>query len=362
MSTAATSAAEPNASIDIDAWVCPLPLRDYPSIVMGHGGGGQLSAELVQHLFRPAFAPGATGALGDAAVLSLPGTRIACTTDTFVVQPLEFPGGTIGSLAVHGTVNDLAMVGARPLAITAGFVLEEGLPMVQLARIVHDMARAAHEAGVRIVCGDTKVVERGHGDGVYINTTGIGALADDVHIGPERAQVGDAVLLSGYIGDHGMAIMSRREGLEFGSTIESDSAALHTLVVDLLAAVPDIHVLRDPTRGGVAASLNEIASDAGVGIAINEQSVPVRTTVRAACEVLGLDPFFVANEGKLLAIVPPERAERALTAMRSHPLGTHAAIIGHVVADHPGMLVARTGLGARRVITMPIGEQLPRIC
>lgn len=365
MSVATTPAAGAHPEtghITMDTWVCPLPLRDYPAIVMGHGGGGQLSAELVQHLFRPAFAPNATDALGDAAVLSLPGTRIACTTDTFVVQPLEFPGGTIGSLAVHGTVNDLAMVGARPIAITAGFVLEEGLPMAQLARIVGDMARAAHDAGVRIVCGDTKVVERGHGDGVYINTTGIGALAENLHIGPERARPGDVVLLSGHIGDHGMAIMSRREGLEFGSPIASDSAALHTLVADLLAAVPDVHVLRDPTRGGVAASLNEIAGDAGVGIAIDEQAVPVRATVRAACEVLGLDPLFVANEGKLLAIVPPECAERALEAMRAHALGTQAAIIGHVVADHPGMLVARTGLGARRVITMPIGEQLPRIC
>ncbi|WP_337172085.1 hydrogenase expression/formation protein HypE [Gemmatimonas aurantiaca] len=350
------------ATISMDEWNCPLPLRDYPAIVMGHGGGGQLSAELVTHLFRPAFAPGDTSALTDSTVLTLSGNRIACTTDTFVVQPLEFPGGTIGSLAVHGTVNDLAMSGARPIAITAGFILEEGLPMVRLARIVHDMARAAREAGVSIVCGDTKVVERGHGDGLYINTTGIGLLDPDVHIAPDRAAVGDVVLISGFIGDHGMAIMSQREGLEFETAIVSDSAALHTLVASLLDAVPDVHVLRDPTRGGVATSLNEIADDAQVGISIDERVLPIRSEVRAACEILGLDPLFVANEGKLLAIVPAEAANAALSALRNHALGADAAIIGEVVADHPGMLVARTGLGARRVITMPIGEQLPRIC
>lgn len=357
-----TAVVQQPTSVSLDEWSCPLPLRDYPTIVMGHGGGGQLSAELVTHLFRPAFAPGDTSALTDSTVLTLPGSRIAYTTDTFVVQPLEFPGGTIGSLAVHGTVNDLAMSGARPLVLTAGFVIEEGMPMAQLARIVHDMARAAREAGVRIVCGDTKVVERGHGDGVYINTSGIGVLDDDVHIGPDRATVGDVVLVSGSIGDHGMAIMSQREGLEFETTIVSDSAALHTLVHALRAAVPDVHVLRDPTRGGVATSLNEIAADANVGIMLEERALPIRPAVRAACEVLGLDPLFVANEGKLLAIVPADAANTALSALRAHALGVDAAIIGEVVADHPGMLVARTGLGARRVITTPIGEQLPRIC
>jgi hydrogenase expression/formation protein HypE len=357
-----TTTQAPSASISMDEWTCPLPLRDYPTIVIGHGGGGQLSAELVEHLFRPALGGDDPPPLTDSAVLTLPGTRIACSTDSFVVKPLIFPGGSIGTLAVHGTVNDLAMSGARPIALTAGFILEEGLPMATLARIVADMGRAARDAGVRIVTGDTKVVERGRGDGVYINTAGIGVVADGVDIAPRRAQVGDVVLLSGTIGDHGMAIMSLREGLEFETTIESDSASLHTMVAQLLAAVPDVHVLRDPTRGGVASSLNEIAADAQVGIVIEESRVPVRPAVRSACELLGLDPLFVANEGKLLAIVPPQQAGAALAALRAHPLGSDAAVIGEVVSDHPGMLVERTGIGARRVITMQIGEQLPRIC
>jgi len=343
-------------------WSCPLPLRDYPTIVMGHGGGGQLSAELVEHLFRPALGGDEPAPLTDSAVVTLSGSRIAYSTDSFVIKPLVFPGGTIGSLAVHGTVNDLAMSGATPVLLSVGFILEEGLPMPLLAEIVRDMGAAARAAGVRIVTGDTKVVERGKGDGVYINTSGIGVVPAERHIAPSRAQVGDVVLVSGTIGDHGMAIMSQREGLEFETTIESDSAALHTLVASLLAAVPDVHVLRDPTRGGVASSLNEIAQDAAVGIVVDEESVPVSGPVRAACELLGLDPFFVANEGKLLAIVPGSAAEAALSALRGHPLGANAAIIGRVVADHPGMLVGRTGIGARRVITMQIGEQLPRIC
>ena len=349
-------------ALTIADWSCPLPLRDYPTIVMGHGGGGQLSAELVEHLFRPALGGDDPAPLTDSSVVMLPGARIAYSTDSFVVKPLVFPGGSIGSLAVHGTVNDLAMSGATPLLLSVGFILEEGLPMELLARIVSDMGAAARAAGVRIVTGDTKVVERGKGDGVYINTSGIGVVPDDRHIAPSRARVGDVVLVSGTIGDHGMAIMSQREGLEFETTIVSDSAALHTLVAALLAAVPDVHVLRDPTRGGVASSLNEIAQDASVGIVIEEELVPVHAPVRAACELLGLDPFFVANEGKLLAIVPAGDADAALAALRGHPLGSEAAIIGRVVADHPGMLVGRTGIGARRVITMQIGEQLPRIC
>ena len=349
-------------SVSLADWSCPLPLRDYPTIVLGHGGGGQLSAELVEHLFRPAFGGDDPAPLTDSSVVTLPGARIAYSTDSFVVKPLVFPGGSIGSLAVHGTVNDLAMSGATPLLLSVGFILEEGLSMELLARIVADMGAAALAAGVRIVTGDTKVVERGKGDGVYINTSGIGVVPADRHIAPTRAQVGDVVLVSGTIGDHGMAIMSQREGLEFETTIVSDSAALHTLVAGLLQAVPDVHVLRDPTRGGVASSLNEIAQDAAVGIVIDEESVPVNGPVRSACELLGLDPFFVANEGKLLAIVPGEAAEAALSALRDHPLGKNAAIIGRVLADHPGMLVGRTGIGARRVITMQIGEQLPRIC
>jgi len=349
-------------SIDPSAWSCPLPLRDYPTIVMGHGGGGTLSAELVEHIFRPAFANEALDRLGDSAVLARPAGRLAFSTDSFVVRPLFFPGGSIGALAVHGTINDLAMSGATPLHLSAGFILEEGFAMASLGQIVTDMAAAARAAGVTIVTGDTKVVERGKGDGVYINTAGIGVVPDGRQIAPQRAQPGDAILLSGTVGDHGMAIMSVREGLEFETTIESDCASLHTLVDALLLAVPDVHVLRDPTRGGLASALNEIAAQAGVGMTIREDDVPVRPQVRSACELLGLDPFFVANEGKLVAIVPGAAAGAALAALQAHPLGRSAAIIGEVTDRHPGMLIGRTGIGASRVITMQVGEQLPRIC
>jgi hydrogenase expression/formation protein HypE len=343
-------------------WTCPLPLRDYPTIVIGHGGGGQLGNELVEHLFRPAFSNDVLDRMADSAVLTLPPGRLAYSTDSFVVRPLEFPGGSIGALAVNGTVNDLAMSGATPLYLSVGFILEEGLPMATLGRIVSDMAQAAKDAGIRIVTGDTKVVERGHGDGCYINTSGIGVIADHVRIAPQRAQVGDRVIVSGTIGDHGMAIMSVRQGLEFDTTIVSDCAPLNGLVESMLSVTTDIHVLRDPTRGGVASSLNEIASAAGVGIVIREAALPVLPQVASACEILGMDPIFVANEGKLLAIVPPEHAEAVLAAMRAHPRGADAAIIGEVTSAHPGMLVARTAIGAQRVIAMQIGEQLPRIC
>jgi len=329
---------------------------------MGHGGGGTLSAELVEHIFKPAFSNAALDRMSDSAVVQVPAGRLAYSTDSFVVRPLFFPGGSIGALAVHGTVNDLAMSGATPLHLSAGFILEEGFPMESLGRIVTDMAAAARAAGVTIVTGDTKVVERGRGDGVYINTSGIGLIAEGVHIAPQRARAGDAILLSGTLGDHGMAIMSVREGLEFETTIESDCASLHTLVAALLAAVPDVHVLRDPTRGGLASALNEIASEAKVGMVVQEDDVPVKPQVRSACELLGLDPYFVANEGKLLAIVPGNTAQAALQALRAHPLGADAAIIGEVTDQHPGMLIGRTGIGASRVITMQIGEQLPRIC
>ena len=351
-----------SAPLDVSTWSCPLPLRDYPAIVMGHGGGGTLSAELVEHIFKPAFSNAALDRMSDSAVVQVPAGRLAYSTDSFVVRPLFFPGGSIGALAVHGTVNDLAMSGATPLHLSAGFILEEGFPMESLGRIVTDMAATARAAGVTIVTGDTKVVERGRGDGVYINTSGIGLIAEGVHIAPQRARAGDAILLSGTLGDHGMAIMSVREGLEFETTIESDCASLHTLVAALLAAVPDVHVLRDPTRGGLASALNEIASEAKVGMVVREDDVPVKPQVRSACELLGLDPYFVANEGKLLAIVPGNTAQAALQALRAHPLGANAAIIGEVTDQHPGMLIGRTGIGASRVITMQIGEQLPRIC
>ncbi len=347
---------------DFNGWVCPMPLRDYPDIVMGHGGGGKLSAELVQHLFMPAFTNDTLAALGDGAVLNLNGQRIAFSTDSFVVRPLFFPGGSIGDLAVNGTVNDIAMSGAKPLYLSAGFILEEGLSLQVLSQIVQDMAEAARRAGVLLVTGDTKVVERGHGDGVYINTSGMGIIPEGVNIAPQNAQPGDVVIVSGTIGDHGMAILSVREGLEFDTLIQSDSAALNTLVAAMLATCPDVHVLRDPTRGGAASTLNEIAQASQTGIVIEEKLLPVRPAVRAACELLGMDPLYVANEGKLLAILPEAAAERVLAVMKAHPLGQDATIIGHVVNQHPGLLVAKTTMGATRLVDMQVGEQLPRIC
>jgi hydrogenase expression/formation protein HypE len=353
------------AAPDFSNWSCPLPLKDYPTIVMGHGGGGKLGSELVEHLFLPAFRNEALENLGDAAVLEL-GTgpaRLAMSSDSFVVQPLFFPGGSIGALAVNGTVNDLAVAGAEPKYLSASFILEEGFPLAQLAAVVDAMAAAARAAGVRIVTGDTKVVERGHGDGCYINTTGIGLIRPQIFIGPLHAMPGDAILVSGTIGDHGMAIMSVREGLEFESPVVSDCAALNGMIAAVLDAVgPAVHAMRDPTRGGLASTLNEIAQASGVGMAIDEAKLPVRAEVQSACELLGLDPVYVANEGKAVFFVAPEAAEGALAALRAHPLGRNAARIGRATAEHRGMLVARTALGANRVIAMQIGEQLPRIC
>jgi hydrogenase expression/formation protein HypE len=348
---------------DFSNWTCPLPLADYPTIVMGHGGGGKLGNELVEHLFLPAFRNPELENLGDAAVFELSSGRLAMSTDSFVVQPLFFPGGSIGALAVNGTVNDLAVSGAEPKFLSASFILEEGFPLAQLAAIVRAMADAAAAAGVRIVTGDTKVVERGHGDGCYINTAGIGILRPGVNVGPHRAQAGDAILVSGMIGDHGMAIMSVREGLDFESQIRSDCAALNGLIADVLDAVgAGVHAMRDPTRGGLASTLNEIAASSKVGMEIDEASLPVRTEVQSACELLGLDPVYVANEGKAVFFVAAELADQALAALRAHPLGADAARIGQVTAQHPGMIVARTGMGANRVIAPQIGEQLPRIC
>ncbi len=348
--------------LHLEGWVCPTPLRDTPSIVMGHGGGGAMSGELVEQLFLPAYGAAAAADLGDSAVLSVGGSRLAFSTDSFVVRPMFFPGGSIGDLAVNGTVNDLAMAGAQPLFLSTAFILEEGTPLSLIGRIAEDIGKAADAAGVRLVTGDTKVVDRGSGDGVYVNTAGIGVLADGVDIGPTRAEVGDAVLVSGDIGVHGVAVMSCREGLEFGTALESDTAALHGLVADMLATGADVHVLRDPTRGGVAATLNEIARASGIGIELVERDLPVPQAVRDACSLLGLDPLQVANEGKLLAIVPAAAADDVLAAMRRHPLGASACRIGSCVEAHPRMVVARTGLGGTRVVDLPIGEQLPRIC
>lgn len=348
---------------DFSNWSCPLPLRDYPNIILGHGGGGKLTADLVEHLFLPAFQNAALQSLSDASVLPAPAGRLAFSTDSFVVRPLFFPGGSIGSLAVNGTVNDLAMVGARPLYLSTSFILEEGLPMASLARIVADVAAAARAAGIQIVTGDTKVVEKGHGDGCYINTAGVGVLVGGIEVLPHRARAGDVVLLSGTIGEHGIAVMSMREGLEFETAIESDCAPLHELAAAVLAAGGSaVHVMRDPTRGGVGAALNEIAVASHTGIVIEERAVPVLPAVQAACDLLGFDPAFVANEGKMIAIVEGRAAADVLEAMRSHPLGRNAARIGTVTSQHPGMLVARTAMGTHRVVPMPLGEQLPRIC
>jgi hydrogenase expression/formation protein HypE len=341
---------------------CPVPLRDHPTIQMAHGGGGRLSKDLVEALFLPAFANEALERRHDGAVLARPGGRIAFTTDSFVVQPLVFPGGDIGSLAVHGTVNDLAMCGARPLALAAAFILEEGLPLEDLARCVASMQAAAAAAGVPIVTGDTKVVDRGKGDGLFITTTGIGVVPDGIDLDPRRVRPGDRVILSGEIAVHGIAVLSVREGLAFETTLASDSAALNGLVDGVLAAGGgDVHVMRDPTRGGVASALNEIAESAGVGIVLDERAIPVRDEVQGACEILGLDPLYVANEGKCLALVAPEVAERVLAAMRAHPLGAQAAIVGEVTGARRGVHL-RSRVGGLRIVDMITGEQLPRIC
>lgn len=348
---------------DILGAACPLPLSEYPTVQLAHGGGGRLSQVLIERLFAGAFANPALAALHDGAVLEVNGARIAVSTDSYVVSPRFFPGGDIGSLAVHGTVNDLAMCGATPLALTCGFVLEEGLPMDELWRVVQSMQAAAAAAGVAIVTGDTKVVDRGKGDGLYVNTTGIGLVREGVTIAPARAAAGDRVLLSGAIAEHGIAIMSVREGLEFETELKSDSAALHGLVAAVLDAAGEaVHVLRDPTRGGVSSALNEIAQAAKVGVRLEEAAIPVTDPVRAACEILGLDPLYVANEGKAIAIVAPAHAAAALAAMRAHTLGRDAVDIGEVVADHPGRVFMRSRIGGVRVVDMLSGEQLPRIC
>lgn len=343
--------------------VCPIPINDYPTVTLAHGGGGRLTQMLIERMVLPAFANPQLASLHDGALLEINGARLAFSTDSFVVSPLFFPGGDIGSLAVHGTVNDLAMCGAQPLALSAGFVLEEGLPMEDLWRVVQSMQAAAQAVGVPIVTGDTKVVDRGKGDGIYINTSGIGLVPAGVQIDPQRAWPGDLVLLNGAIAMHGIAIMSVREGLAFETELASDSAPLHRLVAAMLAAGGSaIHVLRDPTRGGVASALNEIAKSAQVGVRLHEARIPVPDAVRGACEILGLDPLYVANEGKCLAIVAPEAAEAVLAAMQADPLGQEAAIVGEVVAEHLGRVLLRSRIGGTRVVDMLSGEQLPRIC
>ena len=342
-------------------YVRPVDFK-HGRVDMSHGGGGRAMAQLIEELFARAFANEWLAQGNDNAAFTVPTGRIVMATDSHVVSPLEFPGGDIGALSVHGTINDVAMAGARPLYLAAGFILEEGLPLATLKRIVESMARAAREAGVPIVTGDTKVVEQGKGDGVFITTTGIGVVPPGVEISGNRARPGDAILVSGTIGDHGVAIMSLRENLTFETTIRSDTAALHGLVAQMVEAVPTIRCLRDPTRGGLGTTLNEFARQSGVGMLIREAAIPVRPEVSAACEFLGLDPLYVANEGKLIAVCPPEDAERLLAAMRTHPHGADSAIIGEVIADAHCFVQMETSFGGRRVVDWLTGEQLPRIC
>jgi hydrogenase expression/formation protein HypE len=341
---------------------CPLPISKVAQVLMGHGSGGKLSAQLIENLILPAFRNPELELLDDQAVLSINGSRLAFTTDSYVVTPIFFPGGDIGELAVNGTVNDLAMGGARPLYLSLAFILEEGLPISDLERVVESARRAAERAGVRIVTGDTKVVGKGSGDKVFINTSGIGLIPQGIELSSSRVSPGDAILLSGTIGDHGIAILSQREGLEFEGELLSDTAPLHDLAAAALDACPRIHAMRDPTRGGLAATLVEIASRRRLGIEVDESSIPMHDTVRGACEILGLDPLLVANEGKLVAFVPQEHSGRVLEALRGHPLGRDAARIGQVTDRHPGFVILRTPVGGERVLDLPFGEALPRIC
>jgi len=350
---------------DFDTASCPLPHAAPAQVLLGHGSGGRLSADLLRDLFLPAFDNEILAALEDQALLPVAATcggRLAFTTDSFVVRPLFFPGGDIGKLAVCGTVNDLAVGGARPLFLAAAFILEEGLPLPDLRRIVASMQAACAEAQVQLVAGDTKVVDRGKGDGVFITTSGIGLVPDHVQLSIRNARPGDRVLVSGTMGDHGTAIMSAREGLEFETVLASDCAPLSGLVRIILARCPRVRWLRDPTRGGLSSALNELAAGSRVGVKLIEKAIPIRPEVQAACEMLGLDPLYVANEGKLVAVVPAADAEIMLAAMRAHPLGTDAAMIGEVVADHPGIVTIRTLIGGERIVPLLAGEQLPRIC
>jgi hydrogenase expression/formation protein HypE len=345
---------------------CPTPVRRYEEIVLGHGSGGRLTHELVQRLFVPGFASPVLAALEDQATLPIDqASRIAFTTDAFVVRPLFFPGGDIGRLAIHGTVNDLAVGGAEPRWLSASFILEEGLPLTVLERVVASMRRACHEAEVQLVTGDTKVVDRGKGDQIFITTAGIGIVGEGRRLSIANARPGDRLIVSGTMGDHGSAILACREGLELETALESDSAPLTGLVRRIFAGAPrseDIRCMRDPTRGGLASVLNELAEGSSVGVEIEERAVPVRAEVRGICELLGLDPLYVANEGKLVAVVAPEAAEPVLAAMRAHPLGQAAAVIGTVVAEHAGLVTTRWGVGSERLVPMLEGEQLPRIC
>jgi len=356
------AAGEERADASFIGAVCPIPITNYNEIVLAHGSGGKLSHQLMEKMVLPQFWNELLEPLHDGAIFSIGGQRVAFSTDSYVVNPIFFPGGDIGKLAVHGTVNDLAMCGARPLYLSVGFILEEGTPMQDFWRVVQSMREAASTAGVMLVTGDTKVVDRGKADKIFINTSGIGAIPEGINIAPSRARPKDKIILSGAMAVHGIAIMSTREGLEFESEIASDTAPLNGLVETILAANKDVHVLRDPTRGGITSALTEIAQAAKVGMLLNEDAIPISEEVKGACEILGLDPLYVANEGKLLAITAASDANRVLASMQSHPLGREAAIIGEVTDEHPGFVMMKTRVGGKRVVDMLSGEQLPRIC
>ncbi len=345
-----------------EALSCPVPILSHDTVQLAHGAGGKLSNEMIDKIFLPRFLNSTLEKMEDQAILENPGGRIAFSTDTFVVDPIFFPGGDIGDLAINGTVNDIAMSGAQPKYMSVGFILEEGLDFDTLHRIVLSMEKAAKVAGVQIVAGDTKVVNRGSCDKVFINTSGFGFVPDGVSISASNLKPGDKIIVSGTLADHGMAVMTTREGLSFQSTVQSDTAGLNHLVRDMLAVTKDIHALRDPTRGGLATSLNEFAMSSNVGIQLYGNAIPVRENVRGACEILGIDPLYVANEGKLVAVVPAQIADQMLAAMHKNVYGKEAVIIGEVTDKHPGVVALQTGLGANRIVDMPVGEQLPRIC
>ena len=341
---------------------CPLPILEHDTIQLAHGAGGQLSSKLIETMFLPRFGNAILNDLEDQAVVPLNAGKLAISTDSFVVDPIFFPGGNIGELAINGTVNDVAMSGAKPLYLTVGFILEEGLPMEILHRILLSMEAAAKKANVTIITGDTKVVNHGSCDQIFINTTGVGQVPQNVNISASSLCTGDKIIISGTIADHGMAVMTSREGLSFQSRVNSDTAALNHMISTMIEVTPNIHALRDPTRGGVATTLNEFANSSNIGIKIYEENIPILPDVRAACEVLGIDPLNVANEGKLIAAVKAEDAEGVLLAIKGCEYGHSAKIIGEVIDDHSGMVIMKTALGTHRIIDMPLGEQLPRIC
>lgn len=346
----------------LSGFACPIPISEYPTVTLAHGGGGKLTRQLIDKIFIPQFNNEFLNKLHDGAVVDIQDRKIAFTTDSYVVDPIFFPGGDIGKLAITGTINDLAMCGARPLYISAGLIIEEGFPMEDLWKIVLMMKQTADESGVKIITGDTKVVDRGKVDKIFINTSGIGIVHPGIEIDPEHTEVGDKIILSGTIAEHGIAIMSQREGLAFDAPVESDCAALDDLVSRMIDVSKNIHVLRDPTRGGLASALNEVAQKANKGIYIEETVIPVKEVVRGACELLGLDPLYVANEGKLICIVTASDAEKVLSAMKAHPRGRDAVIIGEVIDDRPGIVVMQSSIGGKRIVDMLSGEQLPRIC